>query len=90
MADELKLKWGTLKGWNLETDKALEALHAYSDTGHHSLGAMTQRDTPEMKEKLCALIDAVAEGGGTITSDWTGETMTADEAKAYVRDYGKR
>lgn len=84
--DELLLKWGTLKGWWLKSEAALAAFKAYAETGTHSAGAMSQRDTPEQKAALCALIDAI---DGTIQNDWSGEAMTKDEAKAYVTGYGQ-
>ena len=85
MTDSISLKWGTLKGWSFESDKAKAAAQKYADYGM-SWGAMQQRDGPEQKEALCALIDAV---DGEIVNDWSGEVMTKDEAKAYVRESGK-
>lgn len=83
MAEYLLLKWGTLKGWNLETDKSREAAQRYADMGM-SMGAMQQRDTPEQQQALCDLIDAI---DGPITNDWSGEEMSKDEAKRYVLEY---
>ena len=83
MAESLLLKWGTLKGWNLESDKSLDILRRYGELGA-SLSAMAQRDTQEQKQLICDLIDAV---DGEITSDWTGEVMTKEEAKEYVMTY---
>lgn len=81
--ESLLLKWGTLKGWDFKHEATKEAARHYASFGM-SAGAMTQRDTDEQKEALCALIDAV---DGPITNDWSGETMTKDEAKKYVREY---
>lgn len=85
MSDEyLLLKWGTLKGWNLgDNEAALAAARRY-DEQPVSMGAMQQRDTPEQKQAICDMIDAI---NGPITNDWTGEQMTKDEAKACVREY---
>lgn len=83
MSEYLLLKWGTLKGWNLETDKSRVAAQKYADFGM-SMGAMQQHDTTEQKQALCELIDAV---DGPITNDWSGEKMTKDEAKNYVLGY---
>ena len=83
MSEYLLLKWGTLKGCNLESDKSLEAAQKYADMGM-ALGAMQQRDTPEQKQALCELIDAI---DGEITNDWSGEVMSKDEAKKYVLEY---
>lgn len=88
MAERLLLKWGTLKGWNLETETSRDAARTYFETGQHASCVMAQHDTPEMKEALCGLIDAVADSGGTIINDWSGDTLTADEAKDYIRTYG--
>lgn len=85
MAEHLSLKWGTLKGWKLESEKSREAARKYAAHGM-SAGAMTQRDTAEQKQALCDLIDAV---DGEITNDWSGETLTKDEAKKYVMEYGR-
>ena len=83
MSEHLLLKWGTLKGWEVETDKSREALGRYADLGM-SMSRMMQRDTPEQKQALCDLIDAI---DGEIVLDWTGERVTKDEAKKYVMDY---
>jgi hypothetical protein len=84
--EHLLLKWGTLKGWGLTTEKSRAAFAKYADFGMGG-GAMFQKDTPEQKEALCELIDAV---DGIIQNDWSGEYMTKDEAKQYVREYGRR
>jgi hypothetical protein len=83
MSESLLLKWGTLKGWELESDASKEALRRYADHGM-SMSAMAQHDTKDQKEALCDLIDAVE---GEIQNDWSGEIMTKDEAKKYVREY---
>jgi len=80
----LLLKWGNVKGWDglQKGTPAWAAMNAYLDSGQ-GMSAM-QRQTPEQKELICALIDAI---DGEIQNDWTGETMTKDEAKKYVREY---
>jgi len=83
MDEHLILKWGTLKGWKVEGEAARGILQRYFDLGT-SMGAMTQVDTPEQRLLICELIDAI---DGPITNDWTGETMTRDEAKRYVTEY---
>lgn len=85
MADTLTLKWGTLKGWDLESEKSLGILRRYVATGV-SAGAMSQRDTEEQKSLICELVDAV---DGEIFNDWSGELMSKDEAKKYVMEYGQ-
>lgn len=85
MSEEyLLLKWGTLKGWSLEGNEAAwEAIQRYHSEPTE-WGCAQQRDTDTQKRALCDIIDAM---NGPITNDWTGEEMTKDEAKAYVRDY---
>ncbi len=84
MSEEyLLLKWGTLKGWNLTTEKSREAAQRYADMGM-SMSAMAQHDTPEQKQALCDLIDAI---DGPITNDWSGEEMSKEAAKKYVMEY---
>lgn len=85
MSEHLLLKWGTLKGWKVESEKSIAALKKYS-SGPMSYGAMTQHDTPEQKAALCELIDAI---DGEIENDWEGTVMTKEEAKEYVMGYGK-
>lgn len=84
MADYLLLKWGTLKGYKLESEAAVKALDRLAFLGPRSMSAAMQQDTKEQKEALCDLIDAV---DGRIQNDWTGDEMTKDEAKKYIREY---
>src|SRR5688572_13939481 len=86
MGESLLLKWGTLKGWDLESEASMAALRKYADSGSVLMSAAMQRDTPEQTDALCELIDAV---DGEITNDWTGETLTKEAAKEYVRGYRK-
>jgi len=83
MAESLLLKWGTLKGWNLETDKSKAAAKRYF-ADPTSPSAMMQHDTESQKQALCDLIDAI---NGEVRNDWSGEVMTKDEAKKYVHEY---
>ncbi len=83
MSEHLLLKWGTLKGWKLESDKSRDLMKRYINLGS-SPSAMMQDDTPEQKQIICDLIDAI---DGPITNDWSGEKMTKDEAKKYVLEY---
>src|ERR1700751_367564 len=54
--DSIILKWGTLKGWDIQTEKGMALLRRYVELGA-SYGAAQQRDTPEKKEIICQLID---------------------------------
>lgn len=86
MTEELTLKWGTLKGWKVESDASRAAIRKYAEGGISAAGVMLQHDTPEQKAALCDLIDAI---DGEIYNDWSGETMTKEQAKAYVMEYGQ-
>ncbi len=85
MTEYLLLKWGSIKGRNVgpENEKAMEALKRYHDAPV-SMSAVMQRDTPEQKQAVLDLIDAI---DGEITNDWDGKTYTKDEAKQYVAEY---
>lgn len=86
MAEHLLLKWGTLKGWQVESEKSRGALKRYLDGGV-SMSVMTQKDTDAQKQALCDLIDAI---DGDIGNDWEGTIMSKDEAKQYICGYGKK
>lgn len=82
----LLLKWGTLKGWRVESEAAKAALQRYHE-GPTSMSAMAQRDTDSQKLAICELIDAI---DGPITNDWSGEVYASKAAaKAYVMEYGR-
>ena len=85
--DYLTLKWGTLKAWNLTSDKGVELLKLYFELGS-SPGAMTQHDTPEQKDLICQMIDEC--GAETIYLDWDGVDVSKDDAKRYVLEYGQK
>ena len=82
--NELTLKWGTLKGWDLKTPEAVALLKKYY-TEPVQYSVMMQRDTPNQKEILLALIDLCDD----ITLDWEGKQVSHDEAKEYIRTYGQ-
>lgn len=87
MSEKLTLKWGSLKAWTLNKDgPAFAALKRYMESGDVQASAMLQRDTPEQKQAIYDLIDAL--DAETIYNDWDDKDMTKEEAKAYVRDYG--
>lgn len=85
MAEHLLLKWGTLKGWKVESERSVAAFKKYCSEPT-SYSAMAQHDTTTQKEALCELIDAI---DGEIQNDWTGEIMSKDEAKKYVMEYSR-
>jgi hypothetical protein len=80
------LKFGTLKGWNLDNEKALAHLERYAAIGM-SMSVMAQQDTDEQKEILCELIRC---HDGDIKNDWDGKHYTKDEAIEYIQNYGKK
>jgi hypothetical protein len=84
--DSISLKWGTLKSWNLHSEKGRELLKKYCDLGS-SASAMCQHDTPEQKDLICQMIDEC--NAETIYLDWDGVYVSKDEAKKYVMDYGR-
>jgi hypothetical protein len=86
MSEHLTLKWGSLKSWHIESEKGRAALERYFAEGV-CMSAALQHDTDTQKDAICDLIDAV--DCGEIFNDWSGETMTKDEAKRYVREYGR-
>ena len=83
--DELTLKWGTLKGWDLKSKPALDALKALADAGDRCMSAALQRDDDNQKELLCALIDAI--DNPQVYLDWDGRYVSKEAAKAYVWGY---
>lgn len=87
----LLLKWGSIKGWNgaEEGTPFYDALLRYH-AEPVSFSAIAQHDTDTQKQALLDAIDAVYAAGGDAQNDWDGtKYATADEAKAYVLNYGK-
>ena len=83
--DNILLKWGTLKGWNVKCPETFKLLQEYHDEPV-SFSVMAQKDTDSQKKKLCEMLTAHK---GTITNDWTGKEMSKKEAIKYVMEYGK-
>ena len=83
--NSLTLKWGTVKGWELDSDEAVEAIRKWQNFGV-SLSAACQQDTPEQKQALLDAIDHMDE----IWLDWVNKQVTREEAKEYVRNYGNK
>lgn len=83
--NSLTLKWGTIKGWHVETDAALAAIQKWADGGR-SMSVMAQNDSPDQKQAILDAIDHMDE----IWLDWEGKKVSREEAKAYVRDYRKK
>jgi hypothetical protein len=85
--DSISLKWGTLKSWNIHSEKGREILQKWGSLGC-SFGAMTQDDTPEQKQLICDLIDTC--NAETIYLEWDGKDVSKEEAKQYVMEYRKK
>ncbi|MEN0087606.1 MAG: hypothetical protein AAF737_04125 [Pseudomonadota bacterium] len=81
--DFLLLKWGTVKGWSIRDEAVLKLLQEFMQGA--CISAAMDKPDEARREKLCAVIDAF---DGEISSDWTGEAFTKEQAKAYVREYG--
>lgn len=82
--DYILLKWGTLKGWELHSEKGKKLSDEYLEDGR-SMSAMAQKDTDRKKQIVCDMID---ECDGTIQNDWDGDYYTKQQAKDYVMEYG--
>ena len=85
-SDYLSLKWGTLKAWNLTSERGQELLRKYHELGS-SMSAALQNDTPEQKALICEMIDEC--NAETIYLDWDCRDVSKEEAKRYVLDYGQ-
>lgn len=77
------LKWGTLKGWKLNSIKGQKLLQEYQAIGTSS-SVMLQKDSERQRELIIEMIDVC---DGVIKSDWTGEYFTKDEAEKYINEY---
>lgn len=81
--DYILLKWGSLKGWDLHSEKGKKLSDEYVSLGR-SLSAMSQKDDPRQKEIILEMID---ECNGSIQNDWDGEYYTKKKAKEYITGY---
>lgn len=86
MTEFLSLKWGTIKGWDINTEASKTAAQKYDAAGKVSMSAMMQHDNNEQKLALCELIDVI--DCPTIYLDWDGVYVSKEEAKKYVMEYG--
>jgi len=84
-SESLTLKWGSLKAWDIKNPETFELLKQWHKLGS-TASAIAHRDTPEQKELICKLIDAV--DCEKIWLDWTGEKVSKEKAKEYVMNYG--
>ena len=80
LKDQMSLKFGQVKSWSLNTPEARRVGTIYIERAK----ATKWEDwdgSDEQKRLVCDIIDAL---DGRITSDWTGELITKDEAKRYI------
>lgn len=82
--DYITLKWGTLKSWQLTSDRGRELNKRYHELGA-CMSAALQHDTLEQKGIICEMIDTVP---GEIYLDWDNKYVSKEEAKEYVMGYG--
>lgn len=85
--DYITLKWGTLKAWNLNSERGKELMRQYDEIGS-CISAACQKDTPEQKQIILQMIDECQ--AETIYLDWDGKEVSKDEAKRYVLEYGAK
>lgn len=83
--ESLALKWGSLKRWEIHNPETFELLKQWHALGSRA-SAIAQRDTPEQKELICKIIDAV--DCAEIYLDWDGKYVSKEKAKEYVMSYG--
>ena len=63
----------------------MDILQRYFGAGDTSESAMAQNDNINQKIILCELIDNL---NGTIRNDWSGETLSKEQAKKYIVEFG--
>jgi hypothetical protein len=83
--DYVTLKWGTVKSYNIQNEETWVLMEKYLEAGV-SMSAMAQRDTDEQKELLCQVLESIGE---PVYLEWDGEYVSVEEAKEYIRNYGK-
>jgi hypothetical protein len=83
MTDYLGLKFGTTKEVSLDSPIAVAAYYRYRPNGA-PIAINMREESADEKRLLCDLIDAVETVGGRIVDEWSGNRMTAEQAKRYV------
>ena len=90
MSDLIRLKWGTLKAWDLEHNfdrpEVQATIKAYDEVALNSVSAMVNRESPESKEALINFFKSLEDC--VFHLDWDGKDVTLEEAITYVRNYG--
>lgn len=82
--NQISLKWGTLKSWDLETAEAIQLIKEYYEDPV-SISVALHKNTEKQKEVICKLIDI----SDSIWNDWEDKEMTKEEAKEYVLNFDK-
>lgn len=95
--DELGLKWGTVKFYDLVSEEALAAMERYNaiEDGSYGItdgnvvvtGAAMHHQSDAEKLALCEVIDAL--NCDTVYLSWDGIDVSKEEAKKYVMEYRK-
>jgi len=85
MRETLTLKWGTLKGYDLEEGSpAHKALIKYFDDPT-SISCAMQSDTENQKDILIEVINHLEDGN--ILLDFSDEWVTKERAIQYLKEY---
>jgi hypothetical protein len=83
--DYVTLKWGTVKSYSIQNEGTWALMEKYLEAGTHQ-SAMAQRDTDDQKELLFQVLESIGE---PVYLEWDGEYVSVEEAKEYIRNYGK-
>jgi hypothetical protein len=89
MTNELSLKWGTIKGCSYDPNtptgkKFLELVEEFDKEP----SGMMHSNSERQREILYELIDLTEDPEG-IYLDWDGKYVSKEEAKKYIREYGR-
>jgi hypothetical protein len=84
-AEQLSLKWGTVKAWSDLSERSFEILRRYFADGVPMSCAL---DHPG-EDRNRILFELIDQFEGKIYLDWDGKYVTKDEAKKYVAEYGR-
>lgn len=87
--DELILRWGNIKSYNLKTEKSCAALQRFCEAGFVVTSPALNELTLEQAKCLMDLIDCVEESGSQIYLEAQNRFVNAEEAKAYVLEYNE-
>jgi hypothetical protein len=83
--DYISLKWGTLKYWDLKTEKARAFLSDYLERNPK---VNVQDGSEKTKQFVCDLIDAC--NAKKICLEWEAIDVSKTKAKKYVMEWSQR